>query len=43
MPGERIRLPGENKSVISVDTVSFRRVDGDTEVTYAAEFTFKGF
>jgi len=42
VPGERIRLRGENKTVISVDTMSFRRVDGDTEVTYAAEFTFKG-
>ncbi len=42
VPGERIRLRGENKTVISVDTMSFRRVDGDTEVTYAAEFTFRG-
>ena len=42
VPGERIRLRGENKTVISVGTMSLRRIDGDTEVTYAAEFTFKG-
>ena len=24
------------------DTTSFRRADGDTEVTYAAELTFRG-
>ena len=42
VPGERIRLRGENKTVIAVDTMSFRRVDGGTEVTYRAEFTAKG-
>jgi uncharacterized protein YndB with AHSA1/START domain len=40
--GQRISLRGENKTVISVDTMSFRRVEAGTEVTYAAEFTFKG-
>ena len=42
VPGERIRLRGENKSVVAVDTMSFHRVEGGTEVTYAADFTFKG-
>jgi len=42
IPGERIRLRGENKTVIAVDTMTFRSVDAGTEVTYAAEFTFKG-
>jgi Polyketide cyclase / dehydrase and lipid transport len=42
VPGERIRLRGENKTVIAVDTMTFRRVDAGTEVTYTAEFTFKG-
>jgi hypothetical protein len=42
VPGERIALRGENKTVIAVDTMSFRRVEGGTEVTYTAEFTFKG-
>ena len=42
VPGERIRLRGENSSVVAVDTMSFHRVDGGTEVTYSAEFTFKG-
>ena len=42
MPGERIRLRGENKTVIAVDTLTFRPVASGTEVTYAAEFTFTG-
>ena len=42
VPGERIRLQGENQTVIATDTMSFREVKTGTEVTYAAEFTFKG-
>jgi Polyketide cyclase / dehydrase and lipid transport len=42
VPGERIRLRGENKTVIAVDTLTFRPVASGTEVTYTAEFTFKG-
>ena len=42
VPGERIRLRGENKSVVAVDTMTFHMVDAGTEVTYHAEFTFKG-
>jgi uncharacterized protein YndB with AHSA1/START domain len=42
VPDERIRLRGENKTVVAVDTMSFRKVDAGTEVTYSAEFTFKG-
>ena len=41
IPGKRIRLRGENKTVIAVDTMTFRSVDAGTEVTYTAEFTFK--
>jgi uncharacterized protein YndB with AHSA1/START domain len=41
VPGERIRLRGENKSVVAVDTMTFHMVDAGTEVTYNAEFTFK--
>jgi len=37
-----IRLCGENKTVTAVDTMTFRPVPSGTEVTYAAEFTFKG-
>ena len=37
-----IQLRGENKTVISVDTLTFRPVASGTEVGYAAEFTFKG-
>ena len=37
-----IQLRGENKTVIAVDTLTFRPMASGTEVTYAAEFTFKG-
>jgi hypothetical protein len=37
-----IQLRGENKTVIAVDILTFRAVASGTEVTYAAEFTFKG-
>ena len=42
IPGKRVQLSGENKTVTAVDTMTFRTVDGATEVTYTAEFTFKG-
>jgi Polyketide cyclase / dehydrase and lipid transport len=42
VPGERIRLRGENKTVISVDTMTFLAAGDGTEVTYTAEFAFKG-
>ena len=42
IPGKRIQLRGENKTVIAFDTMTFRDVDAATEVTYTAEFTFKG-
>jgi hypothetical protein len=42
IPGERIRLRGENKTVTAIDTMTFRSIDAGTEVTYTAEFTFKG-
>jgi len=37
-----IQLRGENKTVIAVDTLTFRPVASGTEVVYAAELTFKG-
>ena len=37
-----IQLRGQNKTVTAVDTMSFRPVPSGTEVTYTAEFTFKG-
>ena len=40
--GQRLRLRGENKTVVSVDTMTFRATSDGTEVTYTAEFTFKG-
>jgi NAD(P)-dependent dehydrogenase (short-subunit alcohol dehydrogenase family)/carbon monoxide dehydrogenase subunit G len=42
IPGNRVQLRGENKTVIAVDTMTFRSTDAGTEVTYTAEFTFKG-
>jgi hypothetical protein len=39
---QRIRLRGENTTVISMDTMTFRQSRSRTEVTYTAEFIFKG-
>ena len=41
-PDECIRLRGENKTLVSVDTMTFRSAEEGTEVTYTAEFAFKG-
>jgi NAD(P)-dependent dehydrogenase (short-subunit alcohol dehydrogenase family) len=41
IPGKHIQLRGENKTLIAVDTMTFRSIDAGTEVTYTAEFTFK--
>ena len=40
-PG-RLRLRGENKTVVSEDTMTLTPTSGGTELTYRAEFTFKG-
>ena len=42
IPRKLVQLCGENKTVSAVDTMTFRAVDAATEVTYTAEFTFKG-
>lgn len=42
VPNERISLRGENKTVIADDTMTFREANGATEVTYTANFSFKG-
>lgn len=47
VPNQRIALRGENKTVIAHDTMTFREVASgasatSTEVTYTADFTFKG-
>ena len=42
IPGRRVQLYGENKTVIPIDTMTFRTVGAATEVTYTAELTFKG-
>ena len=42
VPGQRIRLRGQNKTVTAVDTMTFRSIEAGTEVTYTAELTLKG-
>jgi hypothetical protein len=42
VPRQRIRLRGDNKTLTSVDTMTFRQAGTGTEVTYTAEFAFKG-
>ena len=47
VPNQRISLRGENKTLIAHDTMTFREVGSHetgtkTEVTYTADFTFKG-
>jgi len=43
VPDQRIRLRGENATVVALDTMTLRQPQpGTTELTYRAEFTFKG-
>jgi len=42
VPNRHISLRGENKTVIAHDTMTFRERGDQTEVTYTADFTFKG-
>jgi carbon monoxide dehydrogenase subunit G len=42
VPNQRILLRGENKTLTSVDTMTVRQAGAGTEVTYTAEFAFKG-
>ena len=42
VPNRHISLRGENKTVIAHDTMTFRENGGQTEVTYTADFSFKG-
>ena len=42
VPNRHISLRGENTTVVALDTMTFRERGSDTEVTYTADFTFKG-
>jgi NADP-dependent 3-hydroxy acid dehydrogenase YdfG/uncharacterized protein YndB with AHSA1/START domain len=42
-PPRRIRLRGENTTVMANDTMTLTAVPAGTEVTYTAGFSFKGF
>ena len=42
VPNQRVALRGENSTVIACDTMCFREAGSGTEVTYTADFTFKG-
>ena len=39
---DRVQLRGENKTLVAVDTLTFRRTSAGTQFTYEAHFTFKG-
>jgi carbon monoxide dehydrogenase subunit G len=39
---QRIQLRGENATLVANDTMTFAPVRGGTQVTYTADFTFKG-
>ena len=39
---ELVALRGENAAVVAEDTIEVTQVAGGTQVTYTAEFTFKG-
>lgn len=39
---QRISLRGKNKTVTAHDTMTFRQTENGTEVTYTADFAFKG-
>jgi hypothetical protein len=41
-PNHLIRLRGENKSLVAVDTMMIEEVNGVRRFTYEAKFTFKG-
>jgi len=41
-PNQLIRLRGENKSLVAVDTMSIEELNGIRRFTYEARFTFKG-
>lgn len=42
VPNEKFALRGENKTVVANDTMTFRDTGSGTEVTYVADFDFKG-
>jgi len=42
VPNERFGLRGENKTLVAEDTMTFREIGNQTEVSYTADFTFKG-
>ena len=42
VPNQRISLRGENSTVIAHDTMTFRETENGTEVSYTADFAFKG-
>lgn len=42
VPQQLFALRGENRTVVAHDTMTFREAGAGTEVTYLAEFAFKG-
>jgi len=41
-PNTLIRLRGENKSLVAIDTMKIEEVGGQRQFTYEAKFKFKG-
>ena len=42
VPHQRIQLRGENATLVANDTMTFTPIQGGTQVTYTADFAFKG-
>lgn len=42
VPNQRIRLRGTNPTVVATDTMTFTARPGGSQVTYSADFAFKG-
>ncbi|MEO5876003.1 MAG: SRPBCC family protein [Streptosporangiaceae bacterium] len=41
-PGRRVRLVGDNKTIRTIDDLTFEPRDGGTRVIYKVDFVFKG-
>ena len=42
VPNQRIRLRGTNPTVVATDTMTFTSLPDGSQVTYSADFAFKG-
>ena len=42
VPNQMVRLRGENKNIVAIDTLTVESIAGTSRFTYEAAFTFKG-